>query len=164
MLCNHACLPAKEQSGCIMSSRVQGWLDIVRYSRRQAWSLCPSRCALQQALASWHCQQACWYSDTRRCRDWFPWLEIYVSQALVRYSPNVSAYDSQARRGEDPVGNWTIKVNDQEDPKENGRFLGWNLALWGAAIDPSKTTKFVEPQVDNVLPLNEDPDRPVIDR
>ncbi|KAJ3501521.1 hypothetical protein NLJ89_g9299 [Agrocybe chaxingu] len=41
--------------------------------------------------------------------------------------------------GEDPVGEWVLKVNDQKDPEHNGTFLGWNMALWGSAIDPMKT-------------------------
>lgn len=66
-------------------------------------------------------------------------------------------------RGENPVGNWTIRVKDQKDPNHSGEFLSWSLALWGSAIDPSKVKKFVEPVVDNALPPEDDPDRPVID-
>lgn len=54
-------------------------------------------------------------------------------------------------------------MKDQKDPKHSGEFLGWNLALWGSTIDPSKARKFVEPVVDNALPPEDDPDRPVID-
>jgi len=50
-------------------------------------------------------------------------------------------------------------VKDQKDPKHSGEFLGWNLALWGSTIDPSKARKFVEPVVDNALPPEDDPDR-----
>ncbi|KAF7295494.1 PHOMO B domain-containing protein [Mycena indigotica] len=42
--------------------------------------------------------------------------------------------------GEDPVGDWTIKVSDQGSDKFNGTFLGWNMILWGSAIDASKAT------------------------
>jgi len=64
--------------------------------------------------------------------------------------------------GENPLGDWKIKVNDQNDDDHNGSFLGWNLAFWGSAIDPAKAKKFVEPVVDNALPPNTDPDRPII--
>lgn len=64
------------------------------------------------------------------------------------------------RRGENPVGNWTLKVSDQRNPSYTGKFLSWSIALWGSAIDPSKVTKFEEAVVDNALPAVEDPDRP----
>ncbi|KAJ7940288.1 peptidase S8/S53 domain-containing protein [Mycena leptocephala] len=61
--------------------------------------------------------------------------------------------------GEDPVGEWTIKVSDQGSSSNNGSFLGWNMVFWGSAIDPSKTTLFDVPQdeVDVVLPPYESP-------
>ena len=67
------------------------------------------------------------------------------------------------QRGENPVGEWTIKVKDRNDPAHKGEFLGWSLALWGSAIDPQKVTKFIEPVEDYSLPQVDDPDRPVID-
>ncbi|KAJ7096467.1 peptidase S8/S53 domain-containing protein [Mycena crocata] len=56
--------------------------------------------------------------------------------------------------GEDPVGDWTIKVSDQGSDKHNGSFLGWNMVFWGSAIDPSKAVAFEVPQddADTVLP------------
>ncbi|KAH9479765.1 Protease KEX1 [Psilocybe cubensis] len=66
--------------------------------------------------------------------------------------------------GENPVGEWTLKVTDKGNPgpDHTGKFLGWNMALWGSAIDPAKAQKFVEPVEDNALPPNNIPDRPVI--
>ncbi|KAF8903462.1 peptidase S8/S53 domain-containing protein [Gymnopilus junonius] len=64
--------------------------------------------------------------------------------------------------GENPIGEWTLHVLDQDDPKESGAFLGWSMAFWGTAIDASKATKFVEPVVDNALPPADSPPRPVL--
>ncbi|KDR67665.1 hypothetical protein GALMADRAFT_105622 [Galerina marginata CBS 339.88] len=63
--------------------------------------------------------------------------------------------------GENPVGEWTLQVFDQNDEDQHGKFLGWNMAFWGTAIDPAKATKFVEPIVDNALPPADFPPRPV---
>lgn len=63
-------------------------------------------------------------------------------------------------RGENPIGNWTLKVSDQNSAEHKGSLLGWNMALWGSAIDPAKAKKFTEPVVDNNL--NDDPSRPII--
>ncbi|KAG9011154.1 pheromone processing endoprotease [Tulasnella sp. JGI-2019a] len=43
---------------------------------------------------------------------------------------------------ENPVGKWTILVNDQGDPEKNGAFLGWTMSLWGSTIDASKASKY----------------------
>ncbi|KAF9013917.1 peptidase S8/S53 domain-containing protein [Cyathus striatus] len=65
--------------------------------------------------------------------------------------------------GEDPVGEWTIRVSDQNVPEENnGTFLGWNMMFWGSTINPSKVQKYEVPLVDDVLPPKEAPPRPVI--
>lgn len=65
-------------------------------------------------------------------------------------------------RGEDPVGDWTIRVSDQNDPDNTGMFLGWNMVLWGEAIDPAKTRKYEVPLVEDILPPQEVPMRPVL--
>ncbi|KAF8077756.1 peptidase S8/S53 domain-containing protein [Lyophyllum atratum] len=65
--------------------------------------------------------------------------------------------------GEDPTGNWTIKVSDQNSPGESGKFLGWKMKFWGTTIDPSKAEKYELPVVDNVLPPVSDPYRPAVD-
>ena len=39
------------------------------------------------------------------------------------------------RRGEDPVGTWTITVRDTLNPDKTGRFIAWSLQLWGESID-----------------------------
>jgi len=54
-----------------------------------------------------------------------------------------------------------LKISDQKDPRHNGTFLGWNMALWGTAIDPSKAMRWEEPVVDNALPPSDAPPRPV---
>ncbi|KAL0946529.1 hypothetical protein HGRIS_012738 [Hohenbuehelia grisea] len=54
--------------------------------------------------------------------------------------------------GEDPVGDWTIRVADQKNPREKGAFLGWNMIFWGEAIDASKASKFDLKKTTNVLP------------
>ncbi|KAG6854699.1 hypothetical protein C0991_002410 [Blastosporella zonata] len=65
--------------------------------------------------------------------------------------------------GEDPLGEWTIKVSDQNSADEEGKFLGWKMKFWGTTIDPLKAEKFEVPVVDNVLPPVDIPYRPVID-
>ncbi|KAJ7256538.1 kex protein [Mycena haematopus] len=65
--------------------------------------------------------------------------------------------------GEDPVGEWTIKVSDQgPGSKFNGSFLGWNMMFWGSAVDPTKTTLFEVPldEVEIMLPPHESPPAP----
>ncbi|KAJ7137686.1 peptidase S8/S53 domain-containing protein [Mycena epipterygia] len=64
--------------------------------------------------------------------------------------------------GEDPVGSWTITVSDQGSAEHNGTFLGWNMVLWGSAIDPSKVTSYEVPldEVDSMLPPAPDTPRP----
>lgn len=64
-------------------------------------------------------------------------------------------------RGEDPVGDWTIKVKDQGKADSNGTFLGWNMMLWGSTIDPGKAMKYQVPLVDDLLPPAAAPPRPV---
>ncbi|KAF9469262.1 peptidase S8/S53 domain-containing protein [Collybia nuda] len=64
--------------------------------------------------------------------------------------------------GEDPVGDWTIKVSDQQTSIDSGRFLGWRMKFWGTTIDESKATKYELPLVDNILPPLNDPTRPIV--
>lgn len=66
----------------------------------------------------------------------------------------------EAIRGEDPVGNWTIRVSDSENG-HNGTFLGWNMVLWGSAIDPAKTTKFEILNTPNIFPPKDSPPNPI---
>ncbi|KAJ8087926.1 pheromone processing endoprotease [Marasmius tenuissimus] len=63
--------------------------------------------------------------------------------------------------GEDPVGNWTIRVWDLKEPDNNGTFLGWNMLLWGSTIDPSKATKYELPAEDTVFPPHDNPRPPL---
>lgn len=64
-------------------------------------------------------------------------------------------------RGENPIGDWTLKVKDQNKPNSNGTFLGWNMVLWGSTIDPSRATKFEVPLVADRLPPVNIPQRPI---
>jgi len=64
--------------------------------------------------------------------------------------------------GENPIGDWKLKVSNQDDPIHNGTFLGWNMVFWGSSIDPSLATKFEVPLVENVLPPKDQPMRPVV--
>lgn len=45
-------------------------------------------------------------------------------------------------RGEHPLGEWKLTVNDQGSAKQNGTFLGWSMNLWGECYDPQKAKKF----------------------
>lgn len=55
------------------------------------------------------------------------------------------------RRDENPIGEWTIKVWDQGN-SNTGKFLGWNMILWGECIDPTKTTAYEVNILDFLLP------------
>ncbi|KAH7096155.1 peptidase S8/S53 domain-containing protein, partial [Auriculariales sp. MPI-PUGE-AT-0066] len=46
---------------------------------------------------------------------------------------------------ENPVGIWTIRVADQNQPERKGYFLGWQMSLWGATIDSAKYKPWVVP-------------------
>lgn len=62
------------------------------------------------------------------------------------------------RRGEDPVGNWTIRVFDQQSEEQQGLFLGWNMIFWGSTIDPSRAVQFdLQPSDEYLLPPKEVP-------
>ncbi|PFH54267.1 hypothetical protein AMATHDRAFT_135595 [Amanita thiersii Skay4041] len=65
--------------------------------------------------------------------------------------------------GENPVGNWKIRVSDKENYAEhNGTFLGWNMVFWGAAIDPDKTRKFELQPTHDIFPPDETMPTPVV--
>ncbi|KAK1236417.1 pheromone processing endoprotease [Marasmius sp. AFHP31] len=59
--------------------------------------------------------------------------------------------------GENPVGNWTIRVSDQSNPERSGHFLGWNMMFWGSATDPAKARLYELPEEDTVFPPHEEP-------
>ncbi|TFK29176.1 hypothetical protein FA15DRAFT_700441 [Coprinopsis marcescibilis] len=67
--------------------------------------------------------------------------------------------------GEDPVGDWTIRVWDQGSDSDSGAFLGWSMILWGESVDGSKT-KLYELVDDKTLPPKRQttitPTRPVL--
>ena len=51
------------------------------------------------------------------------------------------------------MGEWTIRVSDQQSEDESGVFLGWTMSIWGAVADPAKGHKtYVLPAGDDVLP------------
>ncbi|ESK94198.1 kex protein [Moniliophthora roreri MCA 2997] len=54
--------------------------------------------------------------------------------------------------GENAVGNWTIRVSDQSDAERNGTFLGWNMMLWGSAIDSAQAKLYELPEEVTVFP------------
>ncbi|KAF8447829.1 peptidase S8/S53 domain-containing protein [Boletus edulis BED1] len=58
--------------------------------------------------------------------------------------------------GENPVGDWTIRVSDQSDPEHNGTFHGWRLMFWGSTIDPAQAKTYVLPTNDAILPSPEE--------
>lgn len=61
------------------------------------------------------------------------------------------------------MGDWALRVFDQNDDRESGKVLGWNMVLWGSSIDPLKATKYVEPVVTDILPPPPAPHRPIVD-
>lgn len=69
-------------------------------------------------------------------------------------------------RGENPVGEWKIRVSDQETEDEEGYFLGWNMILWGTSIDPQKAKLYEINRHDDLLPPSRNgtitPTRPTI--
>jgi kexin len=65
-----------------------------------------------------------------------------------------------ALRGEDPVGIWTLKVKDQGRPNVNGSFIGWDMKLWGAAVDPAKAHLFEYEEEDLTFPPKQKPMTP----
>ncbi|EEB93848.1 hypothetical protein MPER_07447, partial [Moniliophthora perniciosa FA553] len=58
--------------------------------------------------------------------------------------------------GEDPVGDWTIRVWDTVNENFNGNFLGWNIMFWGSAIEAAKAMKYELPLDDKVFPPPEE--------
>ncbi|EGO21116.1 hypothetical protein SERLADRAFT_475854, partial [Serpula lacrymans var. lacrymans S7.9] len=58
--------------------------------------------------------------------------------------------------GENPVGDWTIRVSDQGDENHNGTFLGWRMMFWGSTIDPAGAKTYILSQSDDLLPSPED--------
>ncbi|KZT27305.1 hypothetical protein NEOLEDRAFT_1088803 [Neolentinus lepideus HHB14362 ss-1] len=53
---------------------------------------------------------------------------------------------------ENPVGDWTIQVNDQGSEGEFGNFLGWSMTLWGSTVDASKAKLYEVPVLETLLP------------
>jgi kexin len=53
-----------------------------------------------------------------------------------------------SRRDENPVGDWTLVVSDQNN-SNNGSFLGWSMSLWGSAIDAAQAVLYELPDDPN---------------
>jgi kexin len=60
-------------------------------------------------------------------------------------------------RGEEVVGDWTLRVSDQDSPDHKGAFLGWDMVFWGSVIDPAKAVLYEVSHADPVLPPHDDP-------
>ncbi|KAI6045559.1 kex protein [Pisolithus marmoratus] len=64
--------------------------------------------------------------------------------------------------GENPLGQWHIKVSDQSVEGQNGTFHGWRLMFWGSTIDPSRAKTYALPNNEHLLPSLEEPESIVI--
>ncbi|KAH7923465.1 hypothetical protein BV22DRAFT_1036240 [Leucogyrophana mollusca] len=60
--------------------------------------------------------------------------------------------------GENPIGEWKIRVSDQSEEGHSGNFLGWRLMFWGSTIDPSLAKNYLLPTKDRLLPSVEETD------
>ncbi|KAH7910749.1 peptidase S8/S53 domain-containing protein [Hygrophoropsis aurantiaca] len=60
--------------------------------------------------------------------------------------------------GENPIGDWTIRVSDIGTEGHTGTFHGWRLMFWGSAADASLAKNYLLPTHDTALPsvLEED--------
>ena len=67
------------------------------------------------------------------------------------------------RRDEDPVGIWTIRVSDIGAKNRSGRFLGWELSLFGSTIDASIAREYEISLFDKLLPSLSSPTDPTDD-
>lgn len=56
-------------------------------------------------------------------------------------------------RGEDPLGSWTVKVNDQSRGK--GEAIGFSLTFWGSAAKGTGKPYEMPADDHNVFPPNE---------
>ncbi|KAJ7074135.1 peptidase S8/S53 domain-containing protein [Mycena amicta] len=71
-----------------------------------------------------------------------------------------SCVGGEEEQGENPIGDWNIKVSDQASDNFNGSFLGWNMVFWGSAVDSSKATALFEvphDEDDVALPPHDSP-------
>jgi len=62
--------------------------------------------------------------------------------------------------GESPVGDWTIRVFDKENPGHSGKFLGWTMSLWGSVVDPALAKEYIVPQIEHTLPPDHEAENP----
>ena len=53
-------------------------------------------------------------------------------------------------RGENPTGDWKLRVKDQGNPLVNGSFLGWSLNLWGECEDASRAKLWTFPEDEEI--------------
>jgi len=54
--------------------------------------------------------------------------------------------------GENPVGQWTIRVSDQGAEGQSGYFLGWTMNFFGSTIDASKAEPYLVPSMNRAFP------------
>lgn len=88
-------------------------------------------------------------------------MEVYEREALVRdVGSCLLRFAHLKHRGEYPVGDWTIRVFDKEDPGHSGKFLGWTISLWGSVIDPAQAKEYIVPQVEHTLPPDYEAENP----
>lgn len=108
-----------------------------------------------------------WISHTRRGDVE---VELFSPNRIrsVLAAPRSQDFDSTGFRGwrfmsikhwgENPLGQWTIKVLDRSVEGQNGTFHGWRLMFWGSAIDPSKAKTYALPSNEYLLPSLEEPE------
>lgn len=83
-------------------------------------------------------------------------MAVHDCQTLVCFFYLCNSVVHSHKRGENPVGDWTIRVSDQSDAKHNGAFHGWRLMFWGSTIDPAQAKTYVLPTNDAILPSAEE--------
>ncbi|KAF8590033.1 hypothetical protein K439DRAFT_1628243 [Ramaria rubella] len=56
---------------------------------------------------------------------------------------------------ENPIGNWTLRVYDQDKTGSSGSFLGWSMTMFGSCINPSAAVHY------NLSPVTASPGNPL---
>jgi kexin len=79
--------------------------------------------------------------DFHECEALVSYSLILMNQSLIKHS-----------RGEDPVGDWTIRVGDQATATQIGHFLGWRIKFWGSTVDASQAKSYELSLFDTLLP------------
>lgn len=88
-------------------------------------------------------------------------MEVYERKTLVGdLGSSLLRFAHLGYRDEYPVGDWVIRVFDNEDPEHSGKFLGWTMSLWGSVIDPAQAKEYIVPQVEHTLPPDHEAENP----